>query len=56
MNMIPEDVLLGYLVFRHSAAWRKTELIFVHVPKNGGTSINNTIYRQFMGHYRISDI
>ena len=46
MNMIPKDVLLGYLVFRRSAAWRKTGLIFVHVPKNDGTSITNAIYGQ----------
>lgn len=44
------------LVLRRARAWRDVGLIFVHVPKNGGTSINNALYERFMGHYRVCDI
>lgn len=55
-NFIPEDLLLGELVLRRSHAWRKAGIIFVHVPKNGGTSIRAALYGQYMGHYRVRDI
>lgn len=55
-SMIPDSLLLGQLVLRRAAAWQQEGLIFVHVPKNGGTSINNAIYGRFMGHCRVRDI
>jgi chondroitin 4-sulfotransferase 11 len=55
-SIIPDSLLLGQLVVRRARMWQNAGLIFVHVPKNGGTSINNAIYGQFMGHYRVCDI
>lgn len=55
-HFIPEWLRMGQLVLRRTAAWRRAGLIFVHVPKNGGTSINNAVYGQFMGHCRVRDI
>ena len=55
-NLIPDDLLFGQLVLRRSRAWREVGVIFVHVPKNGGTSINTALYGQFMGHFRVRDI
>ena len=54
--MIPDSLRMAQLVLRRSAAWRATGLIFVHVPKNGGTSINTALYGRFMGHFRVRDI
>lgn len=53
---IPEVVLHGQLVLRRAPDWKKAGLIFVHVPKNGGTSINTAVYGGFMGHFRVRDI
>ena len=55
-SLIPDDLLLGQLVLRRSHAWREAGVIFVHVPKNGGTSINTALYGHFMGHCRVRDI
>lgn len=55
-SMLPDSLLLGQLALRRAHAWQEAKLIFVHVPKNGGTSINNALYGRFMGHYRVCDI
>lgn len=55
-SMVPDGLLLGQLVLRRAAAWRRAGVIFVHVPKNGGTSINTALYGRFMGHCRVRDI
>lgn len=55
-SMLPDNLLLGQLVLRRAPAWQQAKLIFVHVPKNGGTSINNALYGRFMGHFRVRDI
>lgn len=55
-TLLPDGILLGQLALRRSLAWEKAGLIFVHIPKNGGTSINTALYGRFMGHFRIVDI
>jgi hypothetical protein len=55
-SLLPDSLLLGQLVLRRASAWQQAGLIFVHVPKNGGTSINTALYGQFMGHFRVRDI
>ncbi len=55
-GLTPDWLRLGQLVLRRAAAWKDAGLIFVHVPKNGGTSINNALYGHFMGHFRVRDI
>lgn len=55
-TLMPERLRMAQLVLRRASAWRAAGLIFVHVPKNGGTSINSAIYGRFMGHCRVGDI
>lgn len=55
-GLTPDAIMLGQQVFRRAAKWKAAGLIFVHVPKNGGTSINKALYGQLMGHYRVRDI
>lgn len=38
------------LVFRRRSLWQKAGVIFIHIPKNAGSSINDALYGQFMGH------
>lgn len=38
------------LVFRRRSLWQKAGVIFIHIPKNAGSSINEALYGQFMGH------
>lgn len=54
--LMPERLRMTQLVLRRAPAWQSAGVIFIHVPKNGGTSINNALYGRFMGHYRVSDI
>lgn len=55
-SLLPDSLLLGQLVLRRASAWQQAGLIFVHVPKNGGTSINSAVYGRFIGHFRVLDI
>ena len=55
-GLTPDAIMLGQQVLRRAGKWKAVGLIFVHVPKNGGTSINQALYGQFMGHYRVRDI
>lgn len=55
-DRLPDNLVFGQLVLRRASSWQQAGLIFVHVPKNGGTSINSMLYGKFMGHYRVRDI
>lgn len=55
-TLVPERLRMAQLVLRRAPYWQRAGLIFVHVPKNGGTSINTALYGRFMGHCRVSDI
>ena len=55
-QLIPEGLRMGQLVLRRAVALQHAGVIFVHIPKNGGTSINNAVYGRFMGHFRVRDI
>lgn len=55
-HLIPEAFRMGQLVLRRAVALQHAGVIFVHIPKNGGTSINHAVYGRFMGHFRVRDI
>ena len=38
------------LVRRRASLWREAGIVFVHIPKAAGTSINEALYGRFMGH------
>lgn len=52
----PSVLQRAILVRRREAIWRKAGIVFVHIPKAAGTSINLALYGQFMGHVRARDI
>lgn len=43
-------------IYRCYHYWRREGVIFVHVPKAAGTSINKALYGRTLGHYRAADI
>ena len=49
-SSLPSELRTRILVVRRASLWRKTGIIFVHVPKAAGTSVNEALYGRFMGH------
>lgn len=53
---LPDGLRYAVLVHRRAPLWRQSRIVFVHVPKSAGTSINHALYGRFMGHMRAMDI
>jgi len=53
---LPERFQRAVLVRRRTAVWLKAGILFVHIPKAAGTSINEALYGRFMGHAHASDV
>lgn len=53
---LPEELRAWILVQRRSPQWLRSGIVFVHIPKSAGTSVNQALYGRFMGHVRMSDI
>lgn len=53
---LPEGFQRAVLVRRRQAIWIRTGIVFIHVPKAAGTTINESLYGRFMGHIRASDV
>lgn len=47
---IPEPLLYRLLIHRRARLWRKAGIVFVHVPKNGGTSMCASLFGRPLGH------
>lgn len=53
---LPRGVQQALLVRARSPLWIDRGIVFVHIPKAAGTSINQALYGRFMGHPRAVDI
>lgn len=53
---LPESFQRAVLVRRRQPIWIRAGIVFIHVPKAAGTSVNQALYGQFMGHVHASDI
>jgi hypothetical protein len=53
---LPEGLQRAILVHRREALWRRAGIVFIHIPKAAGTSINQALYGRFMGHVHASDV
>jgi hypothetical protein len=53
---LPVELQNFVLVRRRSPLWVRAGIVFVHVPKAAGTSINQALYGRFMGHIPASSI
>lgn len=52
----PRFAYAAQLIWRRAAIWRRAGVIFIHIPKNGGTSINLALYGRFMGHVTAAEV
>lgn len=53
---VPLDLRHGILVRSNSARWIRTGVVFIHIPKAAGISINEALFGRSMGHARACDI
>lgn len=53
---LPEGLRGADLIRRRKQYWIAAGIVFIHVPKAAGTSINQALYGRFMGHVRARDI
>jgi hypothetical protein len=55
-HQLPTGFRNAILVKRRSPLWLSAGIVFVHIPKAAGTSINHALYGRFMGHARACEI
>lgn len=55
-TLLPEEVRRALLVRRRSPIWIGAGIVFIHIPKAAGTSINQALYGRFMGHTHALDV
>jgi hypothetical protein len=55
-HLLPDSLRRAILVRRRAPIWLAAKIVFIHVPKAAGTSINQALYDRFMGHVRATDI
>lgn len=55
-RLLPAGLRRSILVWSRAPIWLEAGLVFIHVPRAAGTSINRALYGRFMGHARASDI
>ena len=55
-HLLPDSLRRAILVRRRAPLWLRAGIVFNHVPKAAGTSINQALYGRFMGHVRATDI
>ena len=53
---LPREARVRGLIRNAMPLWRHHQLIFIHIPKNGGSTISNDIYGRFLGHILYSEI
>lgn len=55
-DRLPEPLRRAIQVRLRSGDWRRRGIVFVHIAKAAGTSINHALYGRFMGHPRAAEI
>jgi hypothetical protein len=55
-KFIPDTIRNNLDIARRCHIWKKNKIIFIHIPKNAGVSINNAIYGKPLGHFYAKDI
>lgn len=53
---IPYKIQYKLDIVRRFPIWKKHNIIFIHIPKAAGVSVNNAIYGRPLGHFYAKDI
>lgn len=56
LSRLPRSVRLSLLVQRRERYLRAAGMVFIHIPKAAGSSINQALYGRFMGHYTAAQV
>lgn len=52
----PDSLKRAVMVRRRQPIWIRAGIVFVHIPKAAGTTINEALYGRFMGHVHAADV
>jgi len=55
-SCLPESVRIPLDILRRCPRWKKESVLFIHVPKAAGVSVNQAIYGRALGHFYAKDI
>jgi hypothetical protein len=55
-NSLPENARIPLDILRRCHRWKKEGVLFIHVPKAAGVSVNQAIYGRPLGHFYAKDI
>jgi hypothetical protein len=53
---LPQRARTVRAILLHSAYWTRAGVVFIHVPKAAGTSVNLALYGRFMGHFTAAEV
>lgn len=53
---LPAPARAALLVRRRERTLREAGVVFIHVPKAAGSSLNQALYGRFMGHYTAAEV
>jgi hypothetical protein len=55
-DWLPPEISHALMCRRRVPHWRRSGVVFVHVPKAAGTSINHALYGRSLGHLKAREI
>ena len=55
-SALPDSVRIPLDIIRRCPRWKKEGVLFIHVPKAAGVSVNRAIYGRPLGHFQATDI
>lgn len=55
-NLVPASLQATVLALRRAPIWRARGVIFIHIPRTGGTGINHALYGRFVGHIPMATV
>lgn len=55
-NSLPENTRISLDILRRYPRWKREGVLFIHVPKAAGVSVNQAIYGRPLGHFYAKDI
>lgn len=54
--LIPLTIQRKLLLYRRLPVYRRAGIVFIHVPKNAGSSVNEVLFGKFIGHFTAEEV